>query len=459
MKYLMFAIAIIFALFDVFAENLHELDAELVQLIEENKQTELQNFLKKKKQSTDAKNAALRLAVEKNSVKIACMLINEGANPRIKDKNGITSLMIAAIKNYPKMASMLMEMNGGLEMNRDSNIKDNKGNTALIHSVRENNMEVFNVLYNFCIAESWCKEVIGEALFIALELDRPEMAKILIKRLALIKQISRNNSNEIKEIKKIQGKALYIALKSKHIEIAKLLIEQDADLEYSSYWDGTPLMLASARGYMDIVKLLIEKGANVNAKKYEDTPLVMASAKGHMDIAKFLIEKGAEVNSAVYPQNPMLHMGTIEYMIRRIILNEAEKNETVRECGALVSACGRGDFDLVKLLLEKGANANSRGLYDTAIFYVDKEHRSEEDCIKLMKLLIEYGADVNARGKHGDTVLLRALRGKRFAVSKFLLKNGASVFVYNGAKRDSVIGYLIKYAFEKATDFVKKKIG
>lgn len=449
MKYFLLVTAVIFTLFEVSAKDQPALDAELVKLIEENKQTELQDFLKKKKQSVGAKNTALRLAVEKNRIKIAFMLIRDGANPRIKDENGITSLMIAAIKNYPGMASMLMKMNG------DSRIKDNKGNTALIHSVRENNTGVFRVLYNFKPSESWCKEVIGEALFIALELDRPEMAKILIKRLALIKQISRNNSNEIKEIKKIQGKALYIALKSKHIEIAKLLIEQDADLEYSSYWDGTPLMLASARGYMDIVKLLIEKGANVNAKKYEDTPLVMASAKGHMDIAKFLIEKGAEVNSAVYPQNPMLHMGTIEYMIRRIILNEAEKNETVRECGALVSACGRGDFDLVKLLLEKGANANSRGMYDTAMFYVDKEHRSEEDCIKLMKLLIEYGADVNARGKHGDTVLLRALRGKRFAVSKFLLKNGASVFVYNGAKRDSVIGYLIKYAFEKFVDFVK----
>ena len=236
------------------------------------------------------------------------------------------------------------------------------------------------------------------------------------------------------------------------------MIEQDADLEYSSYWDGTPLMLASARGYMDIVKLLIGKGANVNAKKQEDTPLVMASARGHIDIAKFLIEKGAEVNSAVYPQNPMLHMGTVEYMIRRIVLNEADKNETVRECSALVSACGRGDFDLVKLLLEQGANANSRGMYDTAIFRVDKEHRSEEDCIKLMKLLVEYGADINARGKHGDTILLRALRKKRYAIAKFLLKNGASIFVYNGSKRDSVIGYLIKYVFEKIEDLAKRKI-
>lgn len=112
MKYLMFAIAIIFALFDVFAENLPELDAELVQLIEENKQTELQNFLKKKKQSTDAKNAALRLAVERNRVKIACMLIRNGAEPNIKDKKGITSFMIAAVNNYPSMARMLMKMMG-----------------------------------------------------------------------------------------------------------------------------------------------------------------------------------------------------------------------------------------------------------------------------------------------------------------------------------------------------------
>lgn len=106
------SIAVVLLLSDVFAKNQTKIDAELVKLIEENKQTELRDFLKRKKQSIDAKNVALRLAVEKNRVKIACMLINNGANPRIKDENGITSLMIASINNYPSMVRLLMKMEG-----------------------------------------------------------------------------------------------------------------------------------------------------------------------------------------------------------------------------------------------------------------------------------------------------------------------------------------------------------
>jgi len=429
MKHLILAAAVILSLFDVSAKSLPELDAELVKLIEENKQTEIQNFFKTKKVSIDAKSAALRLAVEKNRVKMACMLIRDGANPRIKDENGITSLMIAAIKNYPSMAGMLMKMNG------DSKIKDNKGDTALIHSIRKNNMEVFNVLYNFKPSESWCKEVIGEALFIALKLDRIEMAKILIERLTLIKQIFRNNINEIKEISEIQGKALHIALKSGHIKMAKLLIEQDANLEYSSYQDETPLMLASTRGYTDIVKLLIEKGANVNAKRDGNTPLAEACKKGYIDIAKLLIGKGAEVNDSRYGSQ------------------------------SLISACENGNFDIAKLLLEKGADANSSRLhgkykkYESVMVLANNKHRSEEDCIKLMKLLLKYGADINARdSKYNQTVLMLALQEKHSAIAKFLLKNGADIFTKDG-RGHSAIFYLIAYTFEKVINFVKKKIG
>jgi ankyrin repeat protein len=48
---------------------------------------------------------------------------------------------------------------------------------------------------------------------------------------------------------------------------------------------------------MDIVKLLLEKGADVNPQgEYSDTPLRSACFGGHIDIIKLLLEKGADVN-------------------------------------------------------------------------------------------------------------------------------------------------------------------
>ena len=60
---------------------------------------------------------------------------------------------------------------------------------------------------------------------------------------------------------------------------------------------NTPLMYAAENGNKDIVKLLIDKGANVNKQdKNGKTPLMYAVVKGNKDIVKLLIENGAIVN-------------------------------------------------------------------------------------------------------------------------------------------------------------------
>ena len=60
-----------------------------------------------------------------------------------------------------------------------------------------------------------------------------------------------------------------------------------------------PLCTASDKGHIDVVKTLIEAGANVNQlDKNECSPLYLASSKGHLDVVKTLIEAGANVDQA-----------------------------------------------------------------------------------------------------------------------------------------------------------------
>ncbi|RYP70407.1 hypothetical protein DL769_004969 [Monosporascus sp. CRB-8-3] len=76
--------------------------------------------------------------------------------------------------------------------------------------------------------------------------------------------------------------------------VVKLLLEKDADLEAKTRDGRTPLMCAAEHGHEAVVKLLLEKGAHLEAKDTRgQTPLMLAAENGHEAIVKLLLEKGA----------------------------------------------------------------------------------------------------------------------------------------------------------------------
>ncbi|KAH6960053.1 hypothetical protein BKA56DRAFT_647910 [Ilyonectria sp. MPI-CAGE-AT-0026] len=84
-----------------------------------------------------------------------------------------------------------------------------------------------------------------------------------------------------------------------HRAVVKLLLEKGAEIEAKDSEHGrTPLWWAAESGHEATVKLLLEKGADVEAKDADSqTPLWWAAHKGHEAIVKLLLEKGADVES------------------------------------------------------------------------------------------------------------------------------------------------------------------
>jgi len=109
--------------------------------------------------------------------------------------------------------------------------------------------------------------------------------------------------------------------------IVKMLIKAGAVVNVTGM-QLTPLMVASGNGYEEVARVLINNGADVNAKwtHRQITPLIMAATEGHKEIVKLLLEKGADVNA----KN---HYGTT----------------------ALKAASDIGHTDIVKMLKEAGA--------------------------------------------------------------------------------------------------------
>ncbi len=92
-------------------------------------------------------------------------------------------------------------------------------------------------------------------------------------------------------------KELLEAVHEGTVEIVKMLIERGADINGKNAGGVTPLMLATMRGDKELVSLLIDKGADVNAKSSSNwTALFIAASHGYTEIAKMLLDKGIDVN-------------------------------------------------------------------------------------------------------------------------------------------------------------------
>ncbi|WP_257266337.1 ankyrin repeat domain-containing protein [Endozoicomonas sp. ONNA2] len=89
---------------------------------------------------------------------------------------------------------------------------------------------------------------------------------------------------------------LYIAVIGRYVELARLLIEKGADVNYALKKGGfTALTCAAQIGFIEIVQLLIDNGANIDQAGNDGaTPLYYAAQEGHTEIVKLLLAYDAD---------------------------------------------------------------------------------------------------------------------------------------------------------------------
>lgn len=195
---------------------------------------------------------------------------------------------------------------------------------------------------------------------------------------------------------------LHVAIIKKQLEIAKILIENGANVNVDlGYEVGyTPLLSAVINESFEIAKLLIQNGAEIHSEHREITLLQIACQGGHLDMVKLLVDNGVNIH-------------------------QSSKNGRTN----LFIAAFYGNFEIVKFLKYSGANICEKTGYGLPIHEVIKgwrRHR-DESYMKTLQILTtpETVNSISTSPWKSGTPLRLAAGDGLIQVVKYLLENGA----------------------------------
>ncbi|XP_055245171.1 ankyrin repeat and KH domain-containing protein 1 isoform X29 [Gorilla gorilla gorilla] len=360
---------------------------------------------------TEEGESLLCLACSAGYYELAQVLLAMHANVEDRGNKGdITPLMAASSGGYLDIVKLL------LLHDADVNSQSATGNTALTYACAGGFVDIVKVLLNEGANIEDHNENGHTPLMEAASAGHVEVARVLLDHGAGIN----THSNEFKE------SALTLACYKGHLDMVRFLLEAGADQEHKTDEMHTALMEACMDGHVEVARLLLDSGAQVNmpADSFE-SPLTLAACGGHVELAALLIERGAnleEVNDEGY--TPLMEAAREghEEMVALLLAQGANINAQTEETQetALTLACCGGFSEVADFLIKAGADIElgcSTPLMEA----------SQEGHLELVKYLLASGANVHATTATGDTALTYACENGHTDVADVLLQAGADL--------------------------------
>jgi len=347
----------------------------------------------------------LMLAAENGSAAIIERLLKAGANPNLAMPSGETPLMTAArTGKAPAVAALIA---GGADVNAKESAK---GQTALL----------------------W-----------ALAGPHVEAARVLIEHGADIHEASSSGFSP-----------LMMATRYNSLEAVKMLLDHGAKLDQQAADGTTPLIVAVVRGHIDLAKFYLDKGADpnaigtgytalhyaagkwdgVDAHDYLDAPgewnvLLGLRPQAKVELIKALLEHGADVNARLTKEPPRYGFS---------LVSGSAKQYTAGATPFFIAAMS-ADPQIMRLLAANGAdpdltsrNGSTPLMVAAGMGWMENETlATEKDYLEAVKACIDLGADLDAVNNQGMTAIHGAVGGGFNKLIQLMAESGANVNVKN----------------------------
>ncbi|WP_157146937.1 ankyrin repeat domain-containing protein [Brachyspira pilosicoli] len=232
---------------------------------------------------------ALMEAVRTGNIEMAKLLIEHNSDINIKNKDGKNMIMIACEKGNEEMFNLLIENNA------DINEKSSWGASALIYASEKGNINIMQYLIDNGIDVNGKADDNGDTpLLWAVTGENPyEASKLLIENGANV-----NATN-------YGGVAPATILAASTPKVVKLLKDNGADLDTKFLDYYPPIAIAAGAGNLEIVKALVENGADVNyyPNDINYTAIFHAIDQHNYEVAEYLFKNGVDLNIKMKPDN------------------------------------------------------------------------------------------------------------------------------------------------------------
>jgi ankyrin repeat protein len=253
---------------------------------------------------------------------------------------------------------------------------------------------------------------------------------------------------------------LVYAVRSNDLDSVKVLLAAGADINQVTGYGWSPLLVATQNRYYKLGAYLLDHGADVNlANKGAWTPLYLATdnrniesgdypvRKGdmdHLDFIKLLLDKGADVNARIKDSTETRTVFTNQWL---------DENGAT----AFLRASQSGDIVLMKLLLAHGADPKIDTVLHVTALHVAAGigwvegityEWSPEQTLEAVKLLLDLGLDPNTQADTGRVALHGAAHKGATAVVQLLVDHGAKLNIRDYGNTDNRGGKLAVHTWE-----------
>lgn len=276
--------------------------------------------------------------------------------------------------------------------------------------------------------------------------------------LAAVQSFIEKDINNINYQNEDEDTALHLASVHGRVKVVKLLLERGAEVNAKQKSELTALHLASLKGHTEVVKLLLEHGAEINAKQQSGiTPLHYSIGEGYTEVATLLLEHGADVNAKQKNGITPLHIASLKGHIKalKFLLEKGAEVNAREEQGltALHAAASKGDAEAISLLIEKRADVNAKDEKGSTPLHL----AAFNGHIQALKLLLFFNkdVDVNAQNEDGSTPLHMVSR-YNIEVVELLLELNADISLKN-KENDTPLDIALKAGHAAIATLLREK--